>query len=176
MALPVTLEEAKRQLKVEDDETAQDDEISDFIADAADWVESFTGHILVRREVVEHFSGFRPVALRAWPIADTTVPVVRYIPTGGAPATADARLDLTNRPARILPAAGGFWPFVDSRQAFSVTIEAGYEDANDVPRGLCRAMLVLIGAYDADREGGDILAKAEATARRLCQRYKRHTL
>ncbi|HQS95084.1 MAG: DNA packaging protein [Novosphingobium sp. 17-62-19] len=176
MALPVSIEEAKRQLKIELDETNQDAEIVDFIRDAADWVERYTGHILEARDVVEHFRGFSPVALRAWPILDTSEPVVDYTPGGGVPTTLDAVLDMTTRPARVLPASGVFWPFIDSQQAFTVTIRAGYEAPDDVPRGLCRAMLVLIGAYDADREGGDILAKAEEAARRLCQRYKRHTL
>lgn len=176
MALPVTLEEAKRQLKVEEDETDQDAEIQDFIQDAADWVERHTGHILEARDVQEYFDGFRPATLRAWPIAATSAPAVDYIPADGVPASEPARLDLTSRPARVLPVAGAFWPFRDSRQAYTVTIRAGYEDPDDVPRGLCRAMLVLIGAYDADREGGDTLAKAETAARRLCQRYKRHTL
>ena len=54
----------------------------------------------------------------------------------------------------------------------TVTVRAGYESPDDVPRDLRRAMLVLIGAYDADREGGDILAKAEASARRLCDRHR----
>ncbi len=104
------------------------------------------------------------------------MPFVNYTPGDGVPATIDAQLDLTTRPARVLPVGFAFWPFIDSAQAFTVTVRAGYEDADEVPRGLCRAMLVLIGAYDADREGGDVLAKAEEAARRLCQRYKRHTL
>ncbi|WP_159981912.1 MULTISPECIES: head-tail connector protein [unclassified Novosphingobium] len=176
MALPVTLEEAKRQLKVEDDETDQNDEIEDFIRDAAAWVEDYTGHILEAREVVEHFNGFSPVSIRAWPIADTSIPVVTYTPAGGVPATQNARTDLTERPAKVAPVVGAFWPFIDSRQAFTVTIRAGYEDPNEVPRGLCRAMLVMIAAYDADREGGKIFADAEAAAKRLCRRFKRHTL
>jgi hypothetical protein len=33
-------------------------------------------------------------------------------------------------------------------------------------------MLVLITAYDDDREGGDVFQQAEATARRLCRDYR----
>lgn len=177
MALPVALEEAKRQLKVEDDETDQHDEIEDFIRDAAAWVEDYTGHILEARDVTEHFSGFRPVSLRAWPIAPNAVPAVKYVGPDGQDVTVDSvRLQVDTRPARIGPSVGSFWPFIDSRQLFSVTVRAGYEHPDDVPRRLRRAMLVLIAAYDADREGGKIFAEAEATAKRLCSRFRRRTL
>jgi hypothetical protein len=58
----------------------------------------------------------------------------------------------------------------------TVTIRVGYESADEVPRDLRRAMLLLIAAYDADREGGDVFAKAEDAARRLCRRYRLHRL
>jgi uncharacterized phiE125 gp8 family phage protein len=176
MSLPVTLDEAKAQLRADGDE--QDAEILDFIRDAADWVEGFTGHILEAREVTEQFRGFGPVALRAWPIAPAAVPAGAYLNDAGAPvALVGAQLDLSRRPARVLPPAGTlFWPFCRADQLFTITIRAGYETPADVPRQLCRAMLVLISAYDADREGGSTFADAEKTAQRLCHRFKRHAL
>jgi hypothetical protein len=41
-----------------------------------------------------------------------------------------------------------------------------------VPGNFRRAMLVLIAAYDADREGGDILAKADVAATRMCRGFR----
>ncbi len=173
MAIPVTLEEARRQLRLGDDDSAQDAEVAGFIADAAAWVESYTGHILDHREVTEHVRGFKPVEIRAWPIEANAVPGVAYLDASGSPiAIPGARLDLTNRPARVFPGTGLFWPFRDSAQAFTVTITAGYADAASVPRDFKRAMLILIAAYDADREGGDLFAKAEATAKRICNRHR----
>lgn len=173
MVMPVSLEEARRQLRLEDDDTTQDAEIAGFVADAAAWVESFTGHILVEREVTEHASGFKPVEIRAWPIADGATPGVAYLGADGSPiAIPGTRLDLSRRPARVMPGSGLFWPFRDSAQPFTVTVTAGYANADDVPRDFKRAMLILIAAYDADREGGDLFAKAEATARRICNRYR----
>jgi len=176
MPLPITLDEAKAQLRADDDE--QDEEILDFIQDAADWVEGFTGHILEARDVTEQFRGFGPVALRAWPIAPDAVPAGAYMNDAGATvALVGARLDLSRRPARVMPPCGAsFWPFRNADQLFTITVRAGYENPDDVPRQLCRAMLVLISAYDADREGGSIFADAEKTAQRLCHRFKRHTL
>jgi uncharacterized phiE125 gp8 family phage protein len=169
----VSLREAKAQLQREQDNTDDDAEITDFIADASAWVEGYTGHLLTARDVTEQFRGFGAVEIRAWPIAPAAVPGVAYQDVSGQPiAITDARLDLSSRPARVLPPSGPFYPFTDSKQLFTVTVRAGYESPNDVPREMRRAMLVMISAYDNDREGGDILAKAEASARRICGRLR----
>lgn len=172
MAIPVTLNDALSQLRLAPDELDADrtQEISGFIDDAASWVEDYTGHILVARDVTEQFRGFGAVQLRAWPIAATAVPGVAYTDAAGtAVAIVGALLDLIRRPARVLPPSGPFYAFRDSGQPFTVTIRAGYEPGDVVPGSIRRAMLVLIAAYDADREGGEIFARAEATARCLCR-------
>jgi uncharacterized phiE125 gp8 family phage protein len=176
MALPVPIEDARRQLRLEPDDDSRDEEINGFVADAAGWVEDYTGHLLTAREVTEQFTGFRPVDLKAWPIAADAVPGVAYLGSDGAEiAITGARIDVSRRPARVLPGTGIFWPFRDSMQAFTVTIMAGYADPENIPRNLKRAMLILISAYDSDREGGDLFLKAEETAKGLC-RGKRRTL
>lgn len=173
MAYPVSLEEARRQIRLEADDESRDEDLTGWIADAAGWVEGYTGQLLDQREVTEHVSGFKPVEIRAWPIDAAAVPGVAYIGADGSPvAITGARLDLTRRPARIFPATGLFWPFRDSAQAFTVTITAGYANADAIPRDMKRAMLVLIAAYDADREGGDLFQNAVRTAERLCSRFR----
>jgi len=173
MPFPVSLEEARRQLRLAADDDSQDDEIAGFIADAAAWVEDFTGHILDQREVTEHVSGFKPVELLAWPIAADAIPGIAYSAADGTPvAVPGSRLDLSRRPARVFPATGLFWPFRDSAQSFTVTINAGYANASAVPRAFKRAMLILIAAYDADREGGDVFEKAERAAKRICNPFR----
>ena len=67
-----------------------------------------------------------------------------------------------------MPAIGSRWPSVAAGTPVTVTYRAGYENGDEVPRNIRRAMLLLIGAYDEDHEGGDIFTKAEAAARRLC--------
>ena len=171
MTLPVSLDDAKDQLRVDGD--SQDVEIEGFILDAAGWVERYTGHILEERPVTEQVRGRRSLELRAWPIAATAVPDVIYADTIGSPfPVMGARVDASRRPARVSPGTGSLWPIASCDQQFTVTINAGYADPEDVPRNLRRAMLIMIGAYDADREGGDIFLKAEATARRLCADYR----
>lgn len=177
MAIPVTLEIAKRQLGLEPDDTSKDEAIGGYIADAAAWVEEYTGHIFVARNVTESFRGFKPVMLRAWPIKADAAPGVAYVDTMGATiALPGPRLDISRGRARVSPGVGCFWPFVDAQQPFTVTVRAGYEDDDEVPGNLRRAMLILIAAYDDDREGGETFEKAEASARRLCSPFRVHRL
>ncbi len=170
MAIPVTLEDAKRQLRMVLADTTRDDEIRGFISDAAAWVESYTGHLFVAGDVTETFRGCGPATLRAWPIKGDAVAVVAGA-INGVVATATTQLDISRGRARVSPGVGG-WPFLPSGAAFTVTVRAGYEDGEQVPGKLRRAMLILIAAYDADREGGDLLAKAEDSARRQCSSYR----
>lgn len=173
MALPVSIEEARRQLRLESDDASRDDELQGWIADAAGWVEGYTGHLLTEREVVEHVAGFKPVELSAWPIAAAAAPALAYIAGDGSPVgITGARLDISRRPARVFNGRGPFWSFRDAAQPFTVTITAGYAAVDDVPRDMKRAMLILITAYDEDREGGDLFLKAVKAAERLCGRFR----
>lgn len=172
MALPVTIELARLQLNLGPAE-GEDEEINGFIDDAAAWVERVTGHILEARDVTEQFTGLHRLELRAWPILPTAVPAVAYADATGTPiGIAGARIDISRRPARVMPALGGYWPALPTGTLTTVTLRAGYEDPADVPRDLRRAMLILISGYDNDREGGDIFMKSEASARRLCDRHR----
>ncbi|QQV76524.1 phage gp6-like head-tail connector protein [Sphingomonas aliaeris] len=171
MALIGLLPRVRRQLRIEPEDNSRDDELKDWVADAVAWVERETGHILEERDVTEQFRGFGPVTLKAWPIKADAVPAVAYIGADDTPVSATGRLDISGRPARVLPPSGSFWPFVDSEQLFSVTIRAGYGDEDDIPGNLKRAMLMLITAYDQDREGGDLFKKSEATARKQCETF-----
>jgi uncharacterized phiE125 gp8 family phage protein len=173
MAIPVSLADAKVQLRLETDDVSRDVEVSGYIADAAGWVEKYTGHILVARDVTEQFRGFEAVNLRAWPVKPAAVVGVAYLDASGAPIEiTGAVVDTTSRPARVRLGGGIFWPFRDALQLFTVTVRAGYEPADEVPRNFRRAMLVMISAYDSDREGGELLQTAEASARRLCRDYR----
>lgn len=140
--------------------------------DAAGWVERYTGHILVARDVTEQLSGFTRCELSAWPILPDAVPVVTYRDSAGATVSLPARVDVSRRPARLLPDFGTRWPYVPADTIVSVTVRAGYESVLQMPPNFNRAMLVLIGAYDADREGGEIFERAEKTARSLCGSYR----
>lgn len=173
MPIPVSLDDAKRQLKIEIDDASQDDEIRGFIDDAAAWIEKLTGHVLVAREVVATFDAFDGVSFREWPIARTAVPTVSYEGSAGqAVPVVGVRAVLSRRPVRIAAAIGGRWPLLPTGSAITATIRAGYEDGDEVPPIFRRAILLLVAAYDADREGGDIVRKAEEAAKDLCGDYR----
>lgn len=175
MAIPVTIEDARRQIRLAEDDTSQDADLLQFIDDAAAWVENYTGHILVARDVVEQFDGFCRLRLRAWPIKPGASVGIGYQPASGmATNLYGARIVSSARPAVVLPAVGTSWPSLTS--GVTVLVRAGYEDGDAVPGNFRRAMLILISAYDSDREGGDVFQKAEAAARRLCGWFRARNL
>jgi hypothetical protein len=170
MAIPVSLEDARRQLRLDQDDESMDADIVGYIADAAAWVEKYTGHILIARDVTERIRvPGRAIELKAWPIkADATLAVAdpALLPVMGV------RLDAETRPATIRAAIDRCWPLRRPDEYLTVTVRAGYEADDTIPGNMHRAMLILISAYEADREGGDIFQKAEATARMLCRDYR----
>lgn len=176
MVLPVSLPEAKAQLRLHESVYEFDAEVDGFLRDAAAWVEEYTGHILEQREVTETVNGFAAPRLRAWPIASDAAVAVSYQVAGAPVVVAGAKIDVSRRPARLLPGEGNCWPRVAATTPVTITVTAGYAAEDDVPRNLRRAILVLVGAYDADREGGEALAQAEESARRLCSRFKVRSL
>lgn len=172
MPIPVSLDDAKHHLRHagEDLDVERQAEIEGFIADAVEWVEGYTGHILVAREVTEQFDGFSRLQLKAWPVKpEATVTMVYEGMAGETTAISGARIFTVRRPAMIIAAAGTRWPS-GVASTVSVALRAGYEPGDTVPGNIRRAMLILIAAYDGDREGGDLFVKAEETARSLCDR------
>lgn len=174
---PITLEEARKHLRVDSD--ADGDLILDKIASAREWVEDHTGLILMRREVTETLRGFvDQTKLRAWPI-DVSQPVtLTYRDSVGATQTiADAVLWGAARPAVVYPAPSLRWPLASSIGGpVTATFTAGFAHADSIPQVLRQAMLVMLTAFYEDREGGELFQRAEESARGLCRRYKRRVL
>jgi uncharacterized phiE125 gp8 family phage protein len=177
MAEPISTDEAKRQLRV--DSTADDTLIAGYIIAAREWVEDYTGLVLTRREVTEALGGFlRQTRLRAWPIdAEQPVTIVYRDISGAEQTIANAELRAASRPGTIYPASGALWPSNSILGgSIDVTFTAGYADPATIPQAVRMAMLVMLTGFYEDREGGEILAAAESSAKRLCRRYKRRTL
>ena len=173
MALPVSLVDAKRQLRLDDSTPEQDGEIAGFIADAAAWVENYTKHVLEPREVVEQFAGFGRMRLKAWPIAPDAVVTLSYDGPGVVTTITGARLSVAGRPATVLPPVSLAWPRVAVHTVVTVTVQAGYKDPADVPGNFRRAMLALISGFD---EGGKALAEAKDLARDFCRDFRPRAL
>lgn len=172
MAIPVSIQDARRQIQLDEDDETRDADLTVWIADAAAWVEKYTGHILVALDVTQEFSGSGLAPLRAWPVKPTAAVTVSYPDaSGNAVPMTGMRLSAATRPARIIPSLScGF--SAPRRAAMTVTVRAGYEPSDHVPGNFRRAMLILISAYDSDREGGEVFQNAEKSARGLCRDFR----
>jgi uncharacterized phiE125 gp8 family phage protein len=173
MAEPVTLDQAKAHLRIIDD-TDEDALITALIVAAREWVENFTGHILVEREVTDTFSCFGwYLELTRRPVSGT--PVVSYLDTDGAEQeVATVITSGAKYPFRIYPASGSSWPSFETNTTITVTYTAGYPEG-DVPQSLVQAMFLLIGAWWAHREAiviGASVSEAPFAVLALCQPYR----
>jgi uncharacterized phiE125 gp8 family phage protein len=132
MADPITLEQAKAQLRVTG--TSEDALIQDQIAAAAAWVEDYTGLVLTQRSVTERVSALCGGArLLAWPVAaDQPVSISYRDHLGGSYEIAGAVIRAATRPAVVYPAAGTRWSWAGSAE---VTFTAGFAAASDIPKG-----------------------------------------
>lgn len=171
MPEPVTLAEAKAHCRVL---SADDDAlIASMIVAAREWVESYTGHILVLRNVTQRLSSFDRPRLFAWPIADDATVTVTYVDSDGAtqPLTG-ARLIFGNGWAELATAFGSTWP--TSYGPATVTVEAGYATADDVPQSMKQAILLLVGHWFANRESvsDKPMTEVPLTVEALCQPYR----
>jgi len=168
MAEPVSLEQAKLHLRLESGYTDEDSTIEGAIADARAWVENYTGQILVRRSVVEYLDGFS-ARLLAWPLA--TIDEVRYRDADDVEQVLDSdsyRVALGGRPARLATIGQRSWPALAAGPgAVRVEMTAGYAEG-EVPRGMIRAMLLLISGYYEDRNTGGLADAVETAARAAC--------
>lgn len=151
-AEPVSLELAKAQCRVTDD--SEDGLICSYVRAAREWVENYTGHILVRRPVTQSFSEFWSyLELYHRPVAPDGVIGVNYTDVDG--------VEQEILPVDLLVTAGGYpfkvrpadaWPDIKTYSPVSVNYVAGY-DEGEVPQALIQAMLLLIGEYHTRRSG-----------------------
>lgn len=170
MAEPITLAQAKAQLRVDGDD--EDEVIGSAIVAARGWIESYTGLILTRREVREVLPSFDH-RLRSWPIV--SIDSVTYLDTGRidqilSPAAYSPALD--SRPARLL---GASWPGTFRGSRISIVMTAGFDGADEIEAcspNLLQAMRQLVAAFFNDRETGGLSGDARESAQDLCRPFK----
>lgn len=171
MAEPISLEDAKRQLRVLS--TDEDAFITSAIVDARGWIENYTGLVLTRREVVEVLPCFG-AQLSTWPIA--SIDAVTYFDTDGQEVIlqeAEYFAQIARRPAYLT--AGG-WPTVRDGSPIEVTMTAGFATPDAVSAfspNLLRAMRILVAGFFSDREAGGLAGDVEIAAKRLCRSFRR---
>jgi uncharacterized phiE125 gp8 family phage protein len=172
---PVSLELAKAQCRITDDN--EDGLICAYVRAAREWVENYTGHILVRRPVTQTFSEF-------WPYLELYHrPVSEIVDIDYTDADAVAQTIL---PAALLTTPNGYpyrirpvdaWPTIQTYSPVSVNYVAGY-DEGEVPQAMIQAMLLLIGHYHTNRAAvgqtgaGVVSREVPLAVVSLCDQYR----
>lgn len=165
---PVSLATAKAHLRVSHD--LDDSLICAYIRAAREWVENYTGHILVRRSVSQSFDGFDTYfELNYRPVID--VDPIAYVDGDGADQTlADYAVTTGRYPFRVYPDEQ---PTTQDNSSVTITYEAGYTEG-DEPQALIQAMLLLVGHWYANREAVSERATNEVplAVYSLCDQYR----
>lgn len=154
---PVTLDEAKVHLRVDDD--TEDAYIESLIAAAREWCENYQRRAYITQVRELQLDGFprRPwIRLPRPPLQQVTA--IKYVRADGTEAIFDPSLyvvDTASQPGRVLLAPEASWPSVDLQPggAVRITYTCGYGDTPDtVPAGVRAAILLLVGHWYAHRE------------------------
>lgn len=166
MAEPISLTEAKQHLRVIDN-TSEDDLIEAYIVAARRWVEDYTGHILVEREVeliFPEWGDYLSVFLQ--PVS--SIDAITYTDADGEEAEfSDFTFPAGRYPLRIYPADE--FPTLGTNGTITVPVTAGYGEG-EIPEPLIHAIKVLLTAMFMNRGGG--WGDAETAARALCKAYR----
>lgn len=164
---------AKAHLRVEADDTAEDDVIAALRDAAIDFVEQYSNLRLNRVQGQAKFAGFSPelMSLGIGPAATFTVTGITYRPSAGA--------ELIQLPAGawyvdahsvVYPAIN--WPTPATE--VTITFEAGYE-VETCPPSLLAAAKLMLGHLYSNRESivtGTIATELPLGVRALCDRYR----
>jgi uncharacterized phiE125 gp8 family phage protein len=146
---PVTLDEAKAQLRISD--SSNDVIIQGLIAAATKFCQSLVQRVFVAQTLEWVLPCWREVL--ALPIAPVTSDQVAWIKYVDWSAQTQQTLDPAayvvqpvNGSIRIVPAFGKFWPLVFARSSEPVVIrfDAGYEDSADLPDNVKPAILLML--------------------------------
>jgi uncharacterized phiE125 gp8 family phage protein len=153
---PVTLDEVKRHLGLEDT-TDHDERLQPLRSAVRQQVEGDTGRALVTQTLDVYFDA-APEGCELWlpsPPLQSVSSVTTYdtANVGTVMSSADYLVDTASEPARIVLNDGKTWPSgLRSANAIVVRIVAGYGSANAVPEALKQAQHLLIGSLSEHRE------------------------
>jgi uncharacterized phiE125 gp8 family phage protein len=159
-AEPITLEEAKRHLRVVFAD--EDAEIAGFITAARMMLEQRINRVLMPQTIetsVYPHGLFFPV------LPARSVVNISYVDNAGATVPLDSAFYVTDfyqEPPLLLPAYGISWPAAQAGSPLRIRYEAGYASAEDVPAPLKHWILLAIGTmyeHRATVEAGASIAE-----------------
>lgn len=170
MAEPISLTEAKAQVRMVEDDS-EDTFITSLIAPARAFVERRARRLFVAGSRTETFRSWGDY-LEIWRAPIASITSVKYSvsddPTDDVEYTGFAA-DLNSFPLRIYPALGGTgFPEIDPGQTITVTYTTGALDAASEEYLIGkRAMLLLLGFW-FDNRGEGLLTKEQELAFECC--------
>ncbi len=153
---PVSLEEAKRHLRVEAD--GENVDIAGLIISAREWCEAHTERQFVTATWQWTLDGFPNAGATLWvpkPLLQS-VTSIQYIDADGVTQTWNVSkydVDTDLKPGRIVPAFGESWPTTRSDiDSVTIVFVAGYGAETAVPFKVRQAIKLLVGHWFANRE------------------------
>jgi len=158
---PVSLAETKLHLRVDFNE--DDALINGCIAAARQAAETITGRQLISARWKLVLDAFPACAILVAKCPVQSVASIQYLDMNGSSQTmpaADYVVDTACEPARITPVFGKTWPpTLPQIGAVSVTFDAGYGSASNVPEGIKSWIKLRVGSLYAHREEMSILMR-----------------
>lgn len=151
---PITIDEAKLHLRVDHD--SEDTIIDRLITVARRHVELYQRRALITQTWQIWLDEWPQDGAKRLPRPPLqSVTSAKYYGTDDTEYTFDEySVDTDSEPGRVYLNYGESWPSTTLRPAHAIVIEyvAGYGDADDVPRNVVQAMLLLIGHLYENRE------------------------
>jgi len=157
--LPVSLQEAKEHLRIDDDNTDHDFDIAMRLTAAREWVEIFCRRKLITQTVTKYF--------HEWPSGDhfvlpygqlQSVSSIKYKDTDGDQTTWDSSeyiVDTDEEPGRVVLGYGESWPSTTlyPTNAIEIIYSCGYGAyAGSVPEMIKSAIKLHLSDYFENRE------------------------
>jgi len=156
---PLTPETVKLHLRINIEDTDQDERINALIEVAREQVEALTGRSLITQTWQRLARAF-PMSRGAIELGRPPVErieFIKYIDASGVLRTLDSalyELDSQSQTAYVVPAYNATWPVARNKiNAVQIQFIAGYGDAAAVPARAVQAMLLLVAHYFENREG-----------------------
>ena len=158
---PVSLVDAKLHLRVDFDE--DDTLIASLISAARQAAETLTGRQFVNARWKLVLDGFPPCAIALAKCPVQSVVAINYLDMNSSVQTMPAStytVESACEPARITPVFGQVWPpSLPQIGAVSVTFDAGYGAASDVPEGIKSWIKLRVGSLYTHREEMAVLSR-----------------
>ena len=154
---PLSLAEVKAHLRVVDDDS-EDSTITNMIATARSYVESFTGRALISRQFNAMYCRFPGDRIQIPVMPLVSVDGVFYTDSSETEQAVSSSLYVANarvEPAEVVLKLGNTWPSATLSPSWPVRIlfTAGYGTTGDtVPYPIRQAMLLHVGHMFANRE------------------------